>query len=57
MNLRPTEESQFKSRTAQEGAAGEACFAKQSTDKSPQFFCWNKSFDLQQKMFDNIVDI
>ena len=37
MNLQPTEESQFKSRTAQEGAAGEACFAKQSTDKSPQF--------------------
>ena len=27
----------FKSRTAQEGAASEAGFAEQSTDKSPQF--------------------
>ena len=37
MNLRPSEESQVKSRTAQEGADSEAGFAKQSTDESPQF--------------------
>ena len=35
-NLRPTEESQFKSRTAQEGAASEAGFAEQSTDNVPR---------------------
>ena len=38
INLRPTEKSQVKSHTAREGADSEAGFAKQSTDRSPQFY-------------------